>query len=310
MARVRILRRQNSGYMELPKEMLGYDEVELFQLKDGYYLLTAPLEGSRGQAGKRAQGEDAREAKVPERSGVSVVRSEGGAARSEGSEARGEARSEGVVITPAERQVLKTLLAIRFEKRTPPYVAKELSEQEMFVLRELERKGFVNVFRGQKYKEGVYNIRDSIYPLLSQTGQKTGAAAAAGSAPAPGYASAAPAAAQRPSPQGSFSMLSSRGFMIINDRNEARSLSEQLASEMKSGAVVGVKGFDGKFYIVTRAYFTKAQAVLSTVLREPMDCDSIATAAKLDPDGCRAVLRLMAENGDVIEKKKGIFAPI
>ncbi len=271
MARVRILRRQNSGYIELPKEMLGYEELELFQLKDGYYLLSVPL----GQ-------EHAGETKAPDRAG--------GSARS------GE-------ITPAERQVLKKLLAIRFEKRTPPYVAKEFSEQEMFVLRELERKGFVNVFTGQKYKEGVYNISDSIYPLLSQAGQKAGAGAPSRAA------GTAPEAAQQSYP-GVSNLLSTRGFIIINDKNEARSLSEQLASEMKSGAVVGVKGFDGKFYAVTRAYFTKAQAAITAVMKEPMDADSIAAAAKLDPEGCRAVLKLMAENGDLIEKKRGIFAAV
>ncbi len=261
MARVRILRRQNSGYIELPKEMLGYEELELFQLKDGYYLLSVPL------------GEAAKEQKAA------------------------AGRGEAGVITPAERQVLKKLLSIRFEKRTPSYVAKELSEQELFVLRELERKGFVNVFTGQKYKDGVYNISDSIYPLLSQAGQKPAAGAVPEAAPQQRY-------------PGVSSLLSTRGFIIINDKNEARSLSEQLTSEMKSGAVVGVKGFDGKFYAVTRAYFTKTQAAIAAVMKEPMDADSIAAAAKLEPEGCRAVLKLMAENGDLIEKKRGIFAAV
>jgi hypothetical protein len=277
MARVRILRRQNSGYIELPKGLLGYDELELFELKDGYYLLSVPLE----RAG---------ETKAPDRSGAS-------------------ARSEGT-ITTAERFVLKKLLAIRFEKRTPPYVAKELSEQEQFVLRELEHKGFVNVFRGQKYKDGVYNISDSIYPLLSQSGQKASAGAvprAAGAAVVPGTIPEATTQQRYP---GVSNLLNTRGFIIINDKNEARSLSEQLASEMKSGAVVGVKGFDGKFYAVTRTYFTKSQATITAVMKEPMDADSIAAATKLEPDGCRAVLRLMAENGDVIEKKRGIFAAV
>jgi len=258
MARVRILRRQNAGYIELPKELLGHEELELFQLKDGYYLLSIPL-------------------------------GPGGATREEG------------VVSAAERQVLKKLLSIRFEQRTPPNVAKELSGQELSVLSELERKGFVNVFRGQKYKDGVYNISDSIYPLLSQTGQKAGAVA---------QSRAAGAVAPQPSYPGVSSLLNTRGFIIINDKNEARSLSEQLASEMKSGAVVGVKGFDGKFYAVTRAYFTKAQAAIVAVMKEPMDADSIAAAAKLEPEGCRAVLRLMAENGDLIEKKRGIYAAI
>jgi hypothetical protein len=268
MARVRILRRQNSGYMELPKGLLGYDELELFELKDGYYLLSVPL-GKERAAG---------ETRAAERGGSSAARNEG-------------------AITPAERGVLKNLLAIRFEKRTPAYVTKEFSEGDMLVLRELERKGFVNVFRGEKYKEGVYNIRDSIYPLLS----------------ASGVARVAPGTAPESAPSnysGVSNLLNTRGFIIINDKNEARSLSEQLASEMKSGAVVGVKGFDGKFYAVTRAYFTKAQATIASVLKEPMDSDSIAAAAKLEPEGCRAVLRLMAENGDLIEKKRGIFAAI
>jgi hypothetical protein len=271
MARVRILRRQNSGYLELPKGLLGYDELELFELKDGYYLLSVPLGGERAAGG----------AKAPEGA-------EGGI--------RSGARGAGA-ITPAERGVLRSLLAIRFEKRTPAYVAKELSEADLSVLRELERKGFVNVFRGQKYKEGVYNIRDSIYPLLSAAGQAQAAAVASPEAVPQHYS-------------GVSNLLSTRGFIIINDKNEARSLSEQLASEMKSGAVVGVKGFDGKFYAVTRAYFTKAQAAIVPIMKEPMDADSIAAAAKLEPEGCRAVLRLMAENGDLIEKKRGIFAAI
>jgi hypothetical protein len=294
MARVRILRRQNGAYIELPKEILHYDELELFQLRDGYYLLTVPL----GTAGNE-------------------TKTQGKAA---GAAVRGEAvRGEAGTLSPAERTVLKKLLGIRFEKRTPAYVGKALSEPELAVLRELERKDFVNVFRGQKYKDGVYNIRDSIYPLLSESGQKVRGAAAGqpmrGSAAAGherGAASTQVSSTQVSSSTypGVTSLLSSRGFIIINDKNEARILSEQLAQEMKKGAVVGVKGFDGKFYVVTRPYFTKAQEIIASVLKEPMDCDSIAAAAKLDADGCRAALRLMAENGDVIEKKRGIFAAV
>jgi hypothetical protein len=79
---------------------------------------------------------------------------------------------------------------------------------------------------------------------------------------------------------------------------------------MKSGAVVGVKGFDGKFYIVTRSYFNQSQAVVGSILKEDMDAPSIAAMAKLEPEGCLAVLRLMAENGELIEKKRGVFAPV
>jgi len=41
-----------------------------------------------------------------------------------------------------------------------------------------------------------------------------------------------------------------------------------------------------------------------------MDPSSIASASKLEAGGCMAVLRIMAENGEIIERKKGVFAPV
>jgi len=255
MVKIRILKRQNHSYIELPQEMAGQDEIELFQLREGYYLLSVPL----GQATVKTQVTQA--------------------------ETRGP-------LSESERALLKKLLSIKFENRTPAYVTKALDNDEKTVLRELERKGFVNVFKGTKYKDGVYNIRDSIYPLLSQK-------------EAAGPKEAVQAAA--PSP---FGLLHTQGFMIIADKNEARILSERLADDMKRGNALGVKGFDGKFYIVTRDYFTKSQAAILAILKEDMNADAIAIATKLNPDGCRAVLRIMSENGDVLEKRRGIFAAV
>lgn len=265
MVRVRILKRQNSAYMELPEGLLGYDEVELFELKKGYYLLTAPL----GQAAAAAPA------------------------------------PKGGEIT--ERSVLKKLLAIRFENRTPANVSKALSEEEKAVLAELERKGLVNVFKGTKYKEGVYNVRDSAYALArKETGNpepKTGNRE-------PGTVGREPGTTQPASGMDTAAILVRQGYLVVGDRNEARALSERLGQQMKSGAVAGVKGFDNRFYIVTRAYLTKAQASIESVLKEDMDAAGIAAAARLEPEGCLAVLRLLAESGNIIEKKRGIFAPV
>jgi hypothetical protein len=227
--------------------MLDCEEVELFPLKEGYYLLCLPL----GQPAKPQLREAER-------------------------------------INERERGVLKKLLSIRFENRVPAYVSKALTDQEKAVLKELERRGFVNVFKGAKYKDGVYNISDSIYPLLSKEAQ--------------------PAAV--PAPNDLAAVLKRQGYLVIADKNEARALSERLGQEMKSGTFVGVRGFDGKFYIVTRSYLAAAQAAIAAVLKEDMDAAGIAAAAKLEPDGCLAVLRIMSENGDVLEKKRGVFAPV
>lgn len=255
MARVRVLRRQDKAYIEIPSDLAASAEAELFQLRDGFYLLSVPLE-SHGKPPNSAS------------SGISE----------------------------AERQVMKRLLSIRFEKRTPAFVGKALSEEEKSVLAGLVQKRFVNVFTGDKYRDGVYNISDSIYPLLSGRAQ-------------PSREQAGEAAQPRQN-SGTLSVLKTRGFVIVQDKREAMELSERLGQEMKRGEVFGVKGFDNKFYIVTRDYFTASQQKVNAALKEDMDAPSIAEAAKLDQEGCVAVLRLMAENGEIIEKKRGVFAPV
>ncbi|MFH0885404.1 MAG: hypothetical protein V1861_06875 [Candidatus Micrarchaeota archaeon] len=263
MANVRVLRRQEKAYIELPSAIAGYDELELFMLKEGYYLITVPL-------GVHAPQQTLEKGRLSE----------------------------------AEIAIMKKLLSIRFENRTPEYVGKALSESEMKTLHGLEQRGMVNVFRGTKYKDGVYNISDHIYPLLQK------------SQGAPSTDAPAEIKPQATSPRGAApgsqtgAMLQSQGFIIIQDKREAMMLSEGLGPQMKSGAVVGVKGFDGKFYIVTREYYSKARALIDAALKGQMDAPSVASATRLDPEGCLAVLRLMAENGDIIEKKKGIFAPV
>jgi hypothetical protein len=258
MAKIRIIKRQDKGYIELPPDLAKSEEIELFQLRDGYYLISVPL--------------------------------------SQHQEAPAPKTEKG--ISEPEKAVLRKLLSIRFENRVPAYVNKALGEPEKAVLRELERKGLVNVFKGRKYVDGVYNINDSIYPLLSQKTE-----------PAAPDAPRQPPASQ-PVQANTAGILNSRGFIIIGDKREAMMLSEQLNGQMKSGAVVGVKGFDGRFYVVTRDYFSRSEAKITQVLKEDMDAPSVASAAKLDPEGCVAVLRLMAENGEIIEKKKGVFAPV
>lgn len=266
MASVRVLRRQDKAYIELPSDMAHYDQLELFMLKEGYYLVSVPL------------------GTVPP--------------------AQAPPGAEKGRISDAEIAVMKKLLSIRFENRTPEYVGKALSEDEMKTLHGLEQRRLVNVFRGTKYKDGVYNVSDHIYPML-QKGQQ---------APQKGQADAKrdPQPPQQGAPAASptGAMLHSQGFIIIQDKREAMMLSEQLGPQMKSGAVVGVKGFDGKFYVVTREYYSKARGLVEALLKDSMDAPSVASAAKLDPEGCLAVLRLMAENGDIIEKKKGVFAPV
>jgi hypothetical protein len=247
--------------------MAKYDEVEFFQLRDGYYLLSVPLGHITTP--------------VP------------------------ESNSQ---INDQERAVLKKLLTIKFENRVPSYVAKALSDAERETLKVLERKGFVNFFKGRKYVDGVYNIPDNAYSLVQRSEKQSPSIQQSyGQSSPPSYHQSSFSSLAG---TGSSALLRTKGFLIINSKQEAVALSEQLAQEMKKGLVFGVKGFDNKFYIVSRDYLTSASAKISAALKKDSDLQSIVSATKLDIDGCSAALKIMAENGDIIEKKKGIFAPV
>ncbi|MBI5046721.1 hypothetical protein HZC07_03245, partial [Candidatus Micrarchaeota archaeon] len=225
MPKIRVLKKENNSYIKLPQDLSSVDEIEFFQLRDGYYLV----------------------------------------------------------------------LAIRFENRTPPQVMNALSESEKIVLKELERKNLVNVFKGNKYKDGVYNIADSTYSqVYAKEGEsKENAQTKSQQGQQPTQAKqqhTQPQAIYRPPPTPNlgqkFAVLNSQGFLIITDKLEAKDLSEAFSQQMKSGMVVGVKGFDGKFYVVTRDYLLKSQLAITATLKEPMDSDSDALSTQLDPEGC------------------------
>ncbi len=186
---------------------------------------------------------------------------------------------QAVTIKEAEIAVIRKLLDIKFERRVPETVESEFTEAERIILKDLGKKNLVTLFKGKKYPNGVYNINADVYSLIKGKEEK------------------APQELQK-------------GFLTINDKNEAFRLSKKYAEEMKSGDIIGIKGFDGKFYVVTKEYFDKTRKEIEKSLHGEMGIKQITDSTKLDFDGVTAVIRLMAENGDILEKKRGVFVSI
>jgi hypothetical protein len=257
MAREKIIKKDNKCFVELPAEFMDKDEIELFSLREGYYLLSVQLPVSGSQKDKEI------------------------------------AKKDQLIPSTDEIAVLRKLQAIRFENRTPDQVNKLLSDPEKILLKEMGGKSWVRIFRGKKYKDGVYSISDKVYPLIQgkQTKKEE---------------------KEEPELKGdpNYSLLLAQGYLIIRDQKDAKLLSEKLKSEMKSGSVKGIKGFDGAFYVVTKDYFSKASKSILNSLAVESDVASITQNTKLEADAVAAVLHHLAESGDIIEKKRGIYVAI
>ncbi len=106
-------------------------------------------------------------------------------------------------------------------------------------------------------------------------------------------------------------LLAKRGYAIIQNELEAKLISKTLEQQIKNKEVFGVRGFDKKFYIVSETYLNPLSERLRTALgRKEMPIKELAAAAKADENGCLAVLQVLKEQGDIIEKRKGVFKSI
>ncbi|HNT60861.1 MAG TPA: hypothetical protein PKJ97_02685, partial [Candidatus Bilamarchaeaceae archaeon] len=178
-----------------------------------------------------------------------------------------------------ERRVLEKLAAIRFEKRAPALL-KELSRLEREALMSLEKKGAVTLIKSRKYPNGVYNIQKEFYP------QRNGGNAQA-AAPAP------PAAEME-------KQLFRDGYLVVSEQRQAQELSDLL--QKQRGAITGLKSFDGKYYVVTKAHMAKVVKALSKCREEDVDPKAVGAVEGMHPDGITAVLKILAEGGEYIEK--------
>lgn len=245
--RIPLIKKGQKQYIELPDEFSESQSVELFHLRDNFYLLTN-LE----------------------------------------QEKKKEKEAE---LTDEELSLLAKLNSLKFSERTPTNVHRMLGEREKNVLKELTKRGCINIFYG-KYKNvgGVYNIKNDVYERLRTFIHKEKHKDVARESP--------------------LTSLFIKGFAILSE-GEAKMFSEKIKKEGMVGRVIGVKSFDEKFYVVTRRYFYNAcEKIKGMISSDGIGAKELAERIKEDEEGCIAVLKLLAEKGDIVEKRKNYFALI
>ncbi len=263
MGRGRVFKKGNMRYLELPPDLSECDDLELFFLREGFYLLCTRLENGKTQQYKPIK------------------------------------KEEGPVLGEDEKKVLKKLFSIRFEKRIPSNVKRIITTDDADSLDRLVKRDLVNILKSKKYPEGVYNIDNGIYAMLnSKTGHPQSR---------PVRKTQKRKAEKKENP---YSLLMKNGFLVLKDKNEAFAFSNSVKSEIKNGKIKGIKGFDNKFYAVTEDYLENSSDKIMKALTEDGDIGQIAERSGLNQEGCKAIIKLLAERGDVIEKRKGVFSSI
>jgi hypothetical protein len=129
------------------------------------------------------------------------------------------------------------------------------------------------------------------------------------SGPVPQFVSAAELARAAPVSNKSIdSILGGNGYAIL-DEPAAKVASKELEYYLSHGEVYGAKGFDNKFYVISREKFEPlAEKIISRITRgTEIVPEKAAEALKEDPVKVACALHVLTERGDALEKKRGVF---
>lgn len=253
-----------------PGELASSQSLELSFLKSGFYLLS--IKGAIEQQGATQRGQ-----------------------------ANAGAHAHGG-LPEQEKELIRKLLSIRFESRTPAAVSKTLSKSEKEILERLMQKKLVHVFHGGKYeKEGVYNVSDFAFNSV----REPQSAAPLSSPPS----SPQPARHSQPLSPSSPEHLESQGWMVLENDSDARNFGNSFPEKVKSGAVRGVRAFDRRFYFVTREFYDEwEEKVRSALSKSEKTGEEIAAELGMRPEGCRALLLHLCDSGEAMERHRGKFS--
>lgn len=201
---------------------------------------------------------------------------------------------KGGSLSEKEKDLVRKLLSIRFEKRIPAQVDRTLSAEEKELLESLLRRKMVHILHGGKYaKEGVYNVSEFAFSSVRE----------------PPHAAAPPALPQKQLPANSPEHLEKFGWMVLESEHEARNFSNAFPEKVRSGAVKGMRAFDRKYYFVTPRFVELwGKKALSALGKGAKSAEELSGEVGLSPDGCLCLLLHLCEEGDALEKQKGKFA--
>ena len=115
---------------------------------------------------------------------------------------------------------------------------------------------------------------------------------------------------QRFKPGSPESLLQQNGFVVLDNEAQAKQLHSALEKSIKTGLVRGTRGFDKKYYIIHSSLYDSIAPRIIRCLeaKKESSFDEIVSSSNAAPQAVLAVLNLMKEDGDLLEKRRGLYA--
>lgn len=165
----------------------------------------------------------------------------------------------------------------------------KLNEKQKTALKELIDMGKIFVFKlNETYKKGVYRVKDEEEANKELKLEQTFDAI---------------------EKQLHEYDLDKDGFVVVNNQNKARELSQIHESQIKEGLLKGIKSFDGYYYLIKNEileYYIK-KAVITLNEKEEQLIEELAKNINASKILTKIICEFLKEDGEIIEKKKGTY---
>ena len=183
--------------------------------------------------------------------------------------------ASGKGLSDDEMSVLRKVNSVKYYERSMHNVMNDLSGSEPNIMKDLFKKRIL--FEYEKEGSKLVGIDKKFFPYLTEKETSI------------------------------VDKLFSQGFIIVEEPALMKKINNQLIESKKAGQVKGIKGFDGKFYIVTMSRFSELKPRVEKILGSEKPLEKIASELSISEDLAKAVLEIMKEDGDIIEKSKDVF---
>ncbi len=156
-----------------------------------------------------------------------------------------------------------------------------LNKEDLSVFKEMLLNKEVEVFKlSDKYKKGVYQMASFNKPSSLPSKEQTA----------------------------DFSFFDTEKYIILNKPEDAKQFSSSYEAQIKAGDILGIKSFDGNYYVINKLLFTKIRdLIFSLNLKDSFSIDFLIEKTTFQKQALKVVIEILKEEGLIIEKRKETY---
>jgi hypothetical protein len=215
-------------------------------------------------------------------------------------------------------KVIDKIIGVRFEERTKSNISTSLNDEENNILNDLIKSNTIKIYDQGKYSDNpVYSVTPDLFKYVKTSlNTNTTNLTTINNKPKQQFQYTKPQTPPQPQIKSNVDLnvlidkMNKEGFIVAENDNEAKMLSESLSQKIKAGQILGIKGFDSKYYIFTSDFFNKSTDKISNCFSKNNGKCSLKDMSEitgLNENVCKGILMFLLEKGDIIEKSNSTY---